>query len=100
MNYKMLGSGGFEGNGQTFRIVGRLEAYHAEHGMDLTRRTLLGLRQISGAHARALRPPAEARPSSLAQWKPAKSHYHADADLLDWVLAPLSDDDSPTIPGR
>ncbi|RUO18360.1 anti-phage deoxyguanosine triphosphatase [Aliidiomarina haloalkalitolerans] len=92
LNYKMLGSGGFEGNGQTFRIVGRLEAYHAEHGMDLTRRTLLGLLKYPVLMPE-LKAPAEARPSSLAQWKPAKAIYHADADLLDWVLAPLSDDD-------
>ena len=43
LNFKMLQSGGFEGNGQTFRIVGKLEAYHPEHGMDLTRRSLFGL---------------------------------------------------------
>ncbi|MCL4410238.1 MAG: deoxyguanosinetriphosphate triphosphohydrolase family protein [Gammaproteobacteria bacterium] len=92
LNYKMLGSGGFEGNGQTFRIVGRLEAYHAEHGMDLTRRTLLGLLKYPVLMPE-LEAPAEARPLSLAQWKPAKAIYQTDADLLDWVLAPLSDQD-------
>lgn len=43
LNYMMRNNGGFEGNGQTFRIVTRLEAYTPEHGMNLTRRTLLGL---------------------------------------------------------
>ncbi len=39
----MATQGGFEGNGQTLRIVGKLEPYTAEGGMNLTRRTLLGL---------------------------------------------------------
>ena len=43
LNYSMIDSGGFEGNGQTLRIVSRLAEYSPNHGMDLTRRTLLGL---------------------------------------------------------
>jgi len=35
--------GGFEGNGQTFRNVTKLEPYTADAGMNLSRRTLLGL---------------------------------------------------------
>lgn len=93
LNYKMLGSGGFEGNGQTFRIVGRLESYHASHGMDLTRRTLLGLLKYP-----VLMPPLEApnetaNPTTLGPWQPAKALYQADADILDWVLEPLSNTD-------
>ena len=42
LNHKMLNYGGFEGNGQTFRIVGKLEPYTESGGMDLCRRTLLG----------------------------------------------------------
>ncbi|HDL8364409.1 TPA: dNTP triphosphohydrolase, partial [Yersinia enterocolitica] len=41
LNYSMITSGGFEGNGQTLRIVSRLAEYSPHHGMDLTRRTLL-----------------------------------------------------------
>lgn len=93
LHYKMLESGGFEGNGQTFRIVGKLEAYHPEHGMDLTRRTLLGLLKYPVLMP-PLPAPAGPKPSgSLNQWKPPKALFHCDADLLDWVLAPLSDND-------
>ncbi|KFZ30619.1 deoxyguanosinetriphosphate triphosphohydrolase [Pseudidiomarina salinarum] len=93
LNFKMLKSGGFEGNGQTFRIVGKLEAYHPDHGMDLTRRSLLGLLKYP-----VLMPPLPApdnfdRPGSLAQWKPAKALFACDADLLDWVLEPLNAQD-------
>lgn len=43
LNYCMLNDGGFEGNGQTLRIVSKLAEYTRENGMNLTRRTLLGL---------------------------------------------------------
>ena len=90
LNYKMLQSGGFEGNGQTFRIVGRLESYHAHHGMDLTRRTLLGLLKYPVLMPELPALNTQANPTSLAQWKPAKALYKADEEILDWVLAPLS----------
>ncbi|WP_033933640.1 dGTP triphosphohydrolase, partial [Vibrio cholerae] len=43
LNYMMRDHGGFEGNAQTFRIVTSLEPYTEHHGMNLSRRTLLGL---------------------------------------------------------
>ncbi|MDX0829114.1 dNTP triphosphohydrolase [Sinorhizobium medicae] len=42
LNRCMLRYGGFEGNGQTLRIITRLEPYHEKGGMNLTRRTVLG----------------------------------------------------------
>lgn len=90
LNYKMLASGGFEGNGQTFRIVGKLEAYHAEHGMDLTRRALLGLLKYPVLMPDWPVPDTLANPGSLTHWRPAKALFACDADLLDWVLEPLS----------
>lgn len=93
LHFKMLGSGGFEGNGQTFRIVGKLEAYHPEHGMDLTRRSLLGLLKYPVLMPALSAPENLANPGSLAQWKPAKALFACDADLLDWVLEPLSASD-------
>lgn len=80
LNQQMQTFGGFEGNGQTFRIVGKLEPYTADGGMDLTRRTLLGLLKYP-----------QLQPEQLQQYnRPVKAIYRIDADLLDWVLAPLS----------
>ncbi|WP_417666345.1 anti-phage deoxyguanosine triphosphatase [Pseudidiomarina sp.] len=93
LHFKMLGAGGFEGNGQTFRIVGKLEAYHPEHGMDLTRRSLLGLLKYPVLMPQLQAPKDLEHPGSLAQWKPAKALFACDADLLDWVLDPLSSAD-------
>lgn len=83
LNQLMQQDGGFEGNGQTFRIVGKLEPYTEHGGMDLTRRTLLGL----------LKYPV-LQPETLSAFdKPVKAIYRLDADLLDWVLQPLSAND-------
>lgn len=94
LNYKMLNHGGFEGNGQTLRIVAKLEPYTQQHGMDLSRRTLLGLLKYP-----VLQPQFDTaelprqNPLNLTPWKPAKAIFAADSDILDWVLAPLSDAD-------
>jgi dGTPase len=93
LNYKMLADGGFEGNGQTLRIVAKLEPYTQHHGMDLARRTLLGLLKYP-----VLQPTLPAvnntlNPLNLNTWKPAKAIFQADADILDWILQPLSTSD-------
>jgi dGTPase len=39
----MRGDGGFEGNGQTLSILSRLEKFSASNGVNLSRRSLLGV---------------------------------------------------------
>ena len=91
LNYKMLNHGGFEGNGQTLRIVAKLEPYTLQHGMDLSRRTLLGLLKYPVLQPKlSLQPVPVQNPLSLTPWKPAKAIFAADSDILDWILAPLS----------
>lgn len=91
LNYRMLARGGFEGNGQTLRIVARLEPYTDGFGMDLTRRTLLGLLKypILTPALSDLPSATDARP--ILAFKPVKALFAADGDVLEWVLAPLSD---------
>ena len=43
LNRCMLPYGGFEGNGQTLRILTKLDPYHDRHGLNLTRRAVLGV---------------------------------------------------------
>ena len=47
LNYAMRGAGGFEGNGQTLRILARLEKNSEDHGLNPTRRLLLGVLKLS-----------------------------------------------------
>lgn len=94
LNYMMREHGGFEGNGQTFRIISHLEPYTESFGMDLTRRTCLGLLKYP-----ALCPPSSSNNANLKQnylikakdWKPVKAIYQDDAAAFNWVLAQLTE---------
>ncbi|WP_087016507.1 anti-phage deoxyguanosine triphosphatase [Thaumasiovibrio subtropicus] len=98
LHYMMRHHGGFEGNAQTFRIVTQLEPYTKQDGMNLSRRTLLGLikypaliSQVSAEHI-----PGDVRSFRhlvASQWHPPKGIYDCDKTLFDWVLSPLSDHD-------
>jgi dGTPase len=91
LNYKMLHAGGFEGNGQTLRIVAKLEPYTLEHGMDLSRRTLLGLLKypVLQPNLQHIKLP-EINPLSLNAWQPSKAIFVDDSDILNWILDPLT----------
>ncbi|MDN3613381.1 anti-phage deoxyguanosine triphosphatase [Vibrio gallaecicus] len=98
LNYMMRDHGGFEGNAQTFRIVTRLEPYTEHHGMNLSRRTLLGLIKypalLSKVQAKLKPQPVKHQRQLRAKdWMPAKGIYDQDKSLFDWVVAPLSNND-------
>lgn len=98
LNYMMRHDGGFEGNGQTFRIVTQLEAYTPEAGMNLCRRTLLGLLKYPVTMSQVQRltlPPKvnDFRHLPTRDWLPAKALYNDDQPALDWLLQPLSQQD-------
>ena len=98
LNFMMRNHGGFEGNGQTFRIVSRLEPFSEFYGMNLSRRTLLGLIKYPQTLANLTQLPLPEVPQSFRQlkagdWHPAKGLYSDDAEMFDWVLSPLSSAD-------
>ncbi len=95
LHYMMREHGGFEGNGQTFRIVARLEPFSEHHGMNLTRRTLLGLMKYPQTLAKLNQQSTNSELTSHRQlkaqdWHPPKGLYCDDSDIIDWVLSPLS----------
>lgn len=97
LNYMMRDHGGFEGNAQTLRIVSRLEPYSDGHGMNLTRRTLLGFIKYP-AFIDDLWHTIPEHDSSRAfikadDWRPAKGLYTDDKTTFEWIIAPLSDAD-------
>jgi len=98
LNYMMRDHGGFEGNAQTFRIVTKLEPYTEHFGMNLARRTLLGLvkypAMISETRAKTI-PDSVSHQRKLRarDWMPAKGLYDCDQTLFDWLLEPLSEND-------
>ncbi|MGR5262368.1 anti-phage deoxyguanosine triphosphatase [Photobacterium damselae] len=98
LNYMMHKHGGFEGNAQTFRIVTHLEPYTENLGMNLARRTLLGLIKYPAllSQTQPLVFPPEVpnfRRMKASEWHPAKGIYDDDKATFDWVLALLSDND-------
>jgi dGTPase len=102
LHYMMHKNGGFEGNGQTFRIVTKLEPYTLEYGMNLSRRTLLGLVKYPN-YIDALSRPYDRhaavdshRKIKADQWHPPKGLYLCDQDRFDWLLAPMSNSDRDT----
>lgn len=98
LHYMMREHGGFEGNGQTFRIVTRLEPYTPANGMNLCRRTVLGLVKYPAFINQMLAPEqrrsvADFRQLKASEWYPPKGLFDCDKEMYDWVTAPLSDPD-------
>ncbi len=102
LNYCMRDHGGFEGNGQTLRILSRLEKFSAEAGSNLTRETLLGVLKYPVAYdaARnptivpAMRPDTSGTPIlDRALSKPPKCYLDYEQAIVDWILEPLSQTD-------
>ena len=98
LNYMMRHHGGFEGNAQTFRLLTKLEPYTPNAGMNLTRRTLLGvvkyptiLDLTSPQYAQL--PQSNEKYVRIADWKPGKGLFRDDVAMFDWLLAPLSEKD-------
>lgn len=96
LNFMMSDYGGFEGNGQTFRILTRLETYSENDGMNLARRTLLGVvkypNYINALSKQTLYPekPQNLSKVKAGQWHPPKGLFDCDSDVFDWVVLPLS----------
>ncbi len=90
--------GGFEGNGQALRTVARLETFSEHYGMNLSRRTLLGLikypQQLEQlTQQKDVVPVTNFRQLKADDWHPPKGLYRDDHAIIDWILKPLSDSD-------
>ncbi|MFT4928732.1 MAG: dGTPase [Phenylobacterium sp.] len=97
LNYMMRDHGGFEGNGQTLRIQAVLEPYTVDHGMNMARRTLLGLLKypstLNQLKRRQQPENDDHRTIQSDDWVPAKGVFNDDQQVLDWILQPLTDAD-------
>ncbi|RTR38848.1 deoxyguanosinetriphosphate triphosphohydrolase family protein [Shewanella canadensis] len=98
LNYMMRDHGGFEGNGQTFRILTGLEPYTEYYGMNLCRRTLLGILKYPAPYSKLFRtsgnkPVNNIRQLKPSEWTPVKGIFDDDSEILDWVLEPLNGPD-------
>ena len=99
LNYMMRDYGGFEGNGQTLRLLTKVENSYGEYGLDLTRRSLLGILKYPVKRASVVapdRPPIHEsihKTIKINNWLPAKAYFDCEQPEVDWLLAPFSDKD-------
>lgn len=97
LNYLMTEFGGFEGNAQSLRILGKRGSYSLDFGMDVTRRSLLGILKYPVLHHKVVGK-YEAKQASFRRfkaelWSPPKCVYNDEEELLNWILAPFSESD-------
>jgi dGTPase len=102
LNYCMRNDGGFEGNGQTLRILSKLEKFSETHGADLSREALLGVLKYPvsyGNLANKKNVPRMVDETSgtpildRKASKPPKCYMDSEEDVVDWIVGCLSDND-------
>ena len=105
LNYMMRHHGGFEGNAQTLRILANLGEYTPNNGLDLSRRTTLGVLKYPALYAQVidqnnayqkqlLEPEvSDFKTLPMHRWSPPKSLYLEEQAIFDWVLAPFCEQD-------
>lgn len=102
LNYCMRDAGGFEGNGQTLRLLSRLENFSANAGANLSRRSMLGILKypapLSVLANSAIRPKLQNGLSvlqtiDLGASTPPKCYLDSETDVVEWILTPLTDAD-------
>jgi dGTPase len=99
LNFMMRHHGGFEGNGQTLRLLTKVENSYGPFGLDLTRRSLLGLLKYpvkrSDVVARQL-PIDDVLPHKTIRvndWLPPKAYFDCEGPEVQWLLEPFSPTD-------
>lgn len=99
LNYCMRDHGGFEGNGQTLRILTRLEDFSKAHGSNLTRRCLLGVLKYPVPYCKLVNP--KLKPSlrhdttairviDRKSCKPPKCYIDTECEVVEWILLPFT----------
>ncbi|TAL65369.1 MAG: deoxyguanosinetriphosphate triphosphohydrolase family protein [Legionella sp.] len=99
LNYMMRDYGGFEGNGQTLRLLTKVENSYGQFGLDLTRRALLGILKYPVRRSEVIAPQQPPIHESIHKtikindWLPPKAYFDCEQAEVDWLLAPFSDQD-------
>lgn len=95
LNYSMHNHGGFEGNAQTLRICTKLGEHSENAGLNLTRRTLLGLLKYPSPYSltanNSIYKP-DIAPQNIDSYKPPKCIFDCDTDSLSFIFAPVAND--------
>ena len=99
LNYKMREHGGFEGNAQTLRLLTKVESSYGTYGLDLTRRSLLGILKypVSWSSVVATDLPKAQESFSktirINDWLPPKAYFNCEQPEIDWLINPFNEND-------
>lgn len=106
LNYCMNNYGGFEGNAQTLRILGKLEKYTEKNGLNPTKRMLLGVLKYPAPYSVLVNENYYKSNESdnlkldvkFPYWffnsskqKPPKCYYDDDKDIIDFIMKDISE---------
>jgi len=99
LNYMMREHGGFESNAQTLRLITKIEESYGVYGLDLTRRTLLGILKYPVPRSKVVAKLLPSIPKNsnknirINDWIPPKAYYDEDDAEVRWLLKPFNDED-------
>lgn len=96
LNYMMRDKNGFESNGQTLRLLTKLENSYSKYGLDLTRRTLLGVLKYPVEIEQLISQEKQNKFSKklcFNDWLPAKGFFSSEKTQVLWLLEPFSEND-------
>lgn len=87
--------GGFESNAQTLRLATNIEEAYNPYGLDLTRRTLLGILKYPIKRSSLLLDLEKnlIKEADWSLWTPYKVYYDDDQNIVEWILAEFSASD-------
>ena len=101
LNYMMREHGGFEGNGQTLRIISKL-GKSEDDKMNLTRRASLGVLKYPCSFSE-LWNTSKNRKSvdkfhelDQDEWKPPKCFFDDEKEVVDWILSEFTNKEQST----
>lgn len=94
LNYAMKKNAGFEGNAQTLRICTKLGEYSDGGGLNLSRRTLLGVIKYPCFYSDVVNTEVynDSHGLNLDSYKPPKCVFDCDKDHVEWILQPFTND--------
>lgn len=105
LNYCMRGTGGFEANGQSLRILSKLEKFSVRAGSNLSRRAMLGILKYPSSYTEVSNP--ELKPSlkegtsifgiiDREKSQPPKCYLDTEREVVEWLFDPLTGNDRIT----
>ena len=98
LNFRMCNYGGFESNAQSIRLLGNIESHTPKYGLNLTRRSMLGVLKYPSSYSSLCKKYFNKNQcipdkNNRLEWNPPKCFFDSEKKIIDWILEPLHFDD-------